>query len=193
MALAFLSALCFRQSGIDFIFRFLRNLDDLAPYGFHLLIVFRRECFQCDGALVRIRERGIDGFGNGAVGESQLFAAVLRCDDQTAAIGASGAGEAARDFTAALLDFMVYGDGFVVIRCEGDGLKISYVVSGPVHTRVLHAPPCPLPWSAISKVEIGKCPAANDQHDGDHDHDHVFLHSQVPRSLTSKHFLLYHI
>ena len=193
MALAFFSALCSRQSGIDFIFRFLRNLDDLAPDGFHFLVVLWGEYFQCDGALVRIRERGIDGFGNRAVGERQLFATVFRCDDQTAAIGAAGAGEAARDFTAALLDFMVYGDGFVVIRCEGHCLQISYVVSGPVHARVLHAPPCPLPWSAIGKVEIGKCPAANDQHDGDHDHDHVFLHSQVPRSLTSKYFLLYHI
>ena len=45
---------------------------------------------------------------------------------------------------------------------------------------VLHAPPCPLPWSAIGKVKIGKCTAANDQHDRDQDHDHVFLHSCAP-------------
>ena len=75
---------------------------------------------------------------------------------------------------------MVYGDGLVVILGEGDGLKISYVIAGPVHTGVLHAPPCPLPWSAIGKVEIGKCTAANDQHDRDQDHDYVFLHSCAP-------------
>ena len=158
----------------------MRDLDDLASYGFHLLIVFRGECLQCDGTLVRIRERGINGSGDCAVGESQLLAAVFRRDDQTAAINAAGAGEAAWYFTAALLDLMVYGDGLVVILGEGDGLKISYVIAGPVHAGVLHAPPCPLPWSAIGKVEIGKCTAANDQHDRDQDHDHVFLHSCAP-------------
>ncbi len=74
---------------------------------------------------------------------------------------------------------MLYGDGLVLIGGEGQGLQISYIITGPIHAGILHAPPSPLPGTAIGEVEVSKSAAPQEQNQSRKPQENIFFHSRT--------------
>lgn len=103
------------QGGVDLIFRFLGNLYDFTPNLLHFIIVVLGESLEGDRRFIGIGQRGFNGFGHGIVGQGDFSAALVGSNHQTAAVYGARAGQGTIDFLAALLHFMLYRNGFIII------------------------------------------------------------------------------
>ena len=137
------------QGGIHLIFRFGKNMDDVAADLFHFAVVVFGELLQHDRRAVSVGERRFDLSAGAAVGKFRLSAAVFRRDDETAAVGHGRTGERAFDLFRAALRPVFYDDVVSVGR-EGECFQIADLIAGPIDAGVLHAPPgaFPLPHPA---------------------------------------------
>ena len=167
------------QGGVDLIFRFLGNLYDFTPNLLHFIIVVLGESLEGDRRFIGIGQRGLNGFGHGIVGQGDFSAALVGGNHQTAAVYGACTGQGTIDFLAALLHFMLYRNGFIIIFCKGKGFQVPYMVAGPVHAGVLHAPPGALPGTAAEKMDVGEKAAARQEYDGNHNGCQVFLHDST--------------